>query len=136
MRKRALDAAFRATCYRVDCATGVFDLRIGVVNPRFDDFLRARDVRCWGLITAHNPGGVRRDAHNAARQQALLRRIDSLSWPWLPACNLADGGNWPAEPSVLVLGVGEVELRALAAEFFQAAIVCGEVGCAPRLVWL
>ena len=132
-----LDAAFRATCYRVDCAAGVFDLRIGVVNQRFDDFLRARDVRCWGLITAHNPGGVLcSDANNAALEQALRKRIEHLSWPWLPACNFSDGGNWPAEPSVLILDVGEVELGALAAEFFQAAIVCGEVGCAPRLVWL
>lgn len=136
MRTAALDAAFRATCYRVDSMAGEFDLRIGVVNPRFDDFLRAQGVRCWGLITAHNPGGVRRDEHNAARQQALLRRLDDLSWRWFAACNLADGGDWPAEPSVLIVGVGETELRALAAEFSQAAIVCGEVGCAPRLVWL
>lgn len=136
MRTGALDAAFRATCYRVDSMAGRFDLRIGVVNPRFDDFLRAQGARCWGLITAHNPGGVRRDEHNAALQQALQKRIDGLSWRWFPACNLADDGLWPAEPSVLIVGVGAVELRALAVEFFQAAIVCGEIGCAPRLVWL
>ena len=136
MKTAALDAAFRATCYRVDCAAGVFDLRIGVVNPCFDDFLRAQGVRCWGLITAHNPGGVRCDAQNAARQQALLSRIESSSWPWLPACHLADDGRWPAEPGVLILGIGEAALCALATEFSQAAVVCGERGEAPRLVWL
>ena len=80
------------------------------------------------------------EARNAALAQALLRRVERLGWRWLPACNLADGGGWPAEPSVLILGVGEVELCALAAEFAQAAIVCGKVGGkvggAPRLVWL
>ena len=131
-----LDAAFRATCYRADSGAGSFDLRIGVVNPRFDDFLRAQGARCWGMITAHNPGGVRCDEQNAARQQALLIRLDSLSWPWFPACNLADGGRWPVEPSVLILRIGEAALCALAAEFSQTAVVCGDVGCAPRLVWL
>ena len=136
MKTPELDAAFRATCYRVDCAAGVFDLRIGVVNPCFDDLLRAQGAGCWGLITAHNPGGVRCDAQNAARQQALLSRIESSSWPWLPACHLADDGRWPAEPGVLILGIGEAALCALAAEFSQAAVVCGERGEAPRLVWL
>ena len=136
MKTPELDAAFRATCYRVDCAAGVFDLRIGVVNPCFDDLLRAQSAGCWGLITAHNPGGVRCDAQNAARQQALLSRIESSSWPWLPACHLADDGRWPAEPGVLILGIGEAALCALAAEFSQTAVVCGDVGCAPRLVWL
>ena len=136
MAKPDLDAAFRATCYRVDSAAGVFDLRIGVVDPRFDDFLRAQGARCWGLITAHNPGGVRCDEQNAARQQALLSRIDSLSWPWLSARHLADGGHWPVEPGVLILGIAQAALVSLAAEFAQAAVVCGELGAAPRLVWL
>ena len=136
MKTPELDAAFRATCYRVDCAAGVFDLRIGVVNSAFDDFLRTQGAGCWGLITAHNPGGVRSDAQNAVRQQALLSRIESSSWPWLPACHLADDGRWPAEPGALILGIGEAALGALAAEFSQAAVVCGERGEAPRLVWL
>ena len=136
MKTAALDAAFRATCYRADSAAGSFDLRIGVVNPRFDDFLRAQGARCWGMITAHNPGGVRCDEQNAARQQALLRRIESSSCPRLSACHLADDGRWPVEPGVLILNIGEAELCALAAEFSQAAVVCGELGAAPRLVWL
>ena len=136
MKTAALDAAFRATCYRVDCAAGVFDLRVGVVNRAFDDFLRAQGAGCWGLLTAHNPGGVRCDAQNAARQQALLSRIESSSWPRLSACHLADDGRWPIEPGVLILGIDEAELCALAAKFSQAAVVCGELGAAPRLVWL
>ena len=136
MKTPALDAAFRATRYLVDSAAGSFDLRIGVVNPAFDDFLRGQGVSCWGLITAHNPGGVRCDEHNAGRQRDLLCRLKSLSLSWLAACHVADDGRWPVEPSVLILQVGEAELCALASEFSQAAIVCGEVGAVPRLVWL
>ena len=136
MRTPELDAAFRATCYRVDCAAGEFDLRIGVVNQRFDDFLRVCGARRWGLVTAHNPGGVRCDEQNAARQRDLLCRLKSLQWRWLPAYHVADDGRWPVEPSVLILQVGEAELGALASDFSQAAVVCGAVGFPPRLVWL
>lgn len=136
MRTPELDAAFRATRYLVDSAAGTFDLRIGVVNRAFDDFLRGQGVSCWGLVTAHNPGGVRCDEQNAARQRDLLCRLKSLQWRWLPACHVADDGRWPVEPSVLILQVGEAELGALASDFSQAAVVCGEVGFPPHLVWL
>lgn len=134
MSSDALDAAFRATRYRVESSAGIFELRIGVVNPPFDDFLRGLGVSCWGLLTAHNPGGRRRDDENPARQRLLLERVRALRW--LPAANVAADGAWPDEPSVLILQIDEPALRALAAEFSQLAVVCGEPGEAPRLVWL
>jgi hypothetical protein len=136
MRTPALDAAFRATSYRVDDSRAGFDLRIGVVNPVFDDFLRARGVSRWGVLTAHNPGALCADADNARRQERFLERLRELGWTFLPACNVAADGVWPAEPGALILAVDEPALRALAAEFSQLAFVCGEVGGAPRLVWL
>ena len=136
MRTPELDAAFRATRYRVETAVGEFDLRIGVVNPGFDDFLRGEGVCCWGLLTAYNPGGVRCDDDNAALQRCLLQRLQQLGWRYLSAANYAADGCWPVEPSVLIVHIGEPELCALASEFFQAAVVCGEAGVAPRLVWL
>jgi len=135
MKTQQLEAAFRATCYRVDCAAESFDLRIGVVNRAFDDFLRGLGVCRWGLLTADNPGGVR-DDDNATRQRSLLQRLRQLGWRYFAADNIADDGRWPVEPGVLILQVGEQDLGALASEFSQAAIVCGEVGAAPRLVWL
>jgi hypothetical protein len=130
-----LDAAFRATTYRVSTAEGVFDLRIGVANRAFDAFLRARKASCWGVLTACNPGAVRDDHENARRQQRLSERLLELGRPFLPACNLADDGIWPAESGFLLLQVGEQEVRGLAAEFSQLACVCGTIGEAPRLVY-
>ena len=46
-----------------------------------------------------------------------------------------DDGAWPAEPSLLILGVGEDEAAALARRFGQAAFVYGDRGAAARLVW-
>jgi hypothetical protein len=136
MRRDALAAAFRATSYRVETGAGGFDLRIGALNPDFDFFLRGLGVSRWGLLTAHNPGAVRCDDENPAFQRRLLERLRELGWASLPALNVADNGGWPAEPGVLILQVGEKALSALAAEFFQLACVCGELGAAPRLVWV
>jgi hypothetical protein len=134
----SLAAAFKATTYRVETGAGRFDLRIGAVNPAFDDFLRGLGACRWGLLTAHNPGGVRVrcDDENSRSQGRLLQRVQGLGWTSLAAVNVADDGVWPDEPGVLVLQVGEQELRAVAAEFFQRAFVCSEVGSAARLVWL
>ncbi|MFZ4534828.1 DUF3293 domain-containing protein [Propionivibrio sp.] len=136
MRTDAIEAAFRATTYRVETIEGVFDLRIGELNSGFDDFLRKQGVSCWGLLTACNPGGVRCDAENPLRQTRLRERLQALGWPCLTACNLADDGLWPAEPGCLLLQVSEKEVCNLAAELFQLACVCGNIGAAPRLVWI
>jgi hypothetical protein len=136
MKARGLDAAFRATTYRVDTSDGPFDLRIGVVNSGFDRFLRRRQVSCWAVLTACNPGALRDDAENAQRQQRLRERLGELAWSFAPACNLADDGAWPPEAGFLLLQVSEQEACALAAEFAQLAFVCGNIGRAPRLVYV
>lgn len=135
MRTEALDAAFRATSYRVACGEGFLDLRIGRPDPAFDDFLRRQGVSCWAVITACNPGGVRHDDGNRLLRNRLQQRLQVLGWSFCSACNVADDPMWPAEPGVLILQVGEQEARSLATEFFQSACVCGDVGGAPRLVW-
>ena len=136
MRTPELDAAFRATRYRVETAARAFDLHVGVVNPAFDEILRGLGASRWGLLTAYNPGGVRCDDDNARRQRRLLQRVERQGWRALPAGNYSADGRWPVEPSVLVLQISEAQSCALAAEFLQLAVVCGEVGAAPRLVWL
>ena len=136
MMTEALDAAFRATSYRVDTAEGVFNLRIGRPDPAFDDYLRRLGVSCWAVLTACNPRGVRDDDGNRLRRMRLQERLQTLGWSFCFACNLADDMMWPAEPGFLLLQVSEQEACSLASEFFQLACVCGDVGDAPRLVWI
>jgi len=136
MNAQALDAAFRATTYRAHTADGVFDLRIGVANSAFDAFLHRRNISCWGLLTACNPGAVRDDVENARRQQRLRERLRELAWSFVPACNLADDGAWPPEPGFLLLQVRAEALRDLAAEFSQRACICGNIDDVPRLVYV
>lgn len=136
MKIKVLDSVFRATSYRVESDDGIFGLRIGVHDPAFDDFLRQQGASCWGLLTAYNPGGIRCDDENPLRQMQLLERLQRLNWTCHLACNVADEVGWPVEPGFLILQVSEQEVCGLAAEFSQRACVCGDIGAAPRLVWI
>jgi len=134
MKAQGLDAAFRATTYRVAPDDAVFDLRIGLAHPAFDAFLRRQNVSCWAVLTACNPGASRDDEDaNAQRHQCLHERLLEFGWLFAPASNIAADGVWPAEPGFLLLQVGEQEVRKLAAEFSQLAFVCGKIGGVARL---
>ncbi len=151
MRKTELEAAFCATTYRVSTPKGFFPLRIGVPAPAFDAFLlglaaaqhlacddepgKASEM-CWGIVTAYNPAALFPEEANRLAQERLLDRIQALGWCYLAASNLADDGIWPEEPSYLVLRAGEQQMRALASEFGQLAVVCGRTGSIPKLLWL
>jgi hypothetical protein len=147
MSRAALDAAFRATAYRVVTPDGIFALRIGVADAQFDVFL-SREVAsvqrqdsdagaiCWGIVTAYNPGVLLSAEENQRRQERLRGRIVAAGWRFFSGCNLADDGLWPAEPSCLVLHVDERQMRILGSEFDQIAVVCGRTGTAPRLLWI
>lgn len=137
MNAAALEAAFRATVYRVEMPEGRFDLRIGVAAAAFDECLRTRDVGRWGIVTACNPGAVRlSDDENRRCQAQLGERLAGLGWTFFAACNLDPEGAWPPEPGCLVLQIEREALCALAAEFSQLAVVCGETGSPPRLLWI
>jgi hypothetical protein len=135
MSAHALEAAFRATSYRIATETGLFDLRIGENNPAFDAYLLAKNAACWGLITASNPGGVRCDADNPRQAQRLLGCLQALGHDFLSASHIADDGGWPEEKGFLVLQASEAEMRCLAADFSQLAFVWGTVGGKARLIW-
>lgn len=132
----ALVAAFRATTYRVETEEGWFDLRIGAINPAFDEYLRRRRVSNWGVLTAHNPGAERADSENRRRQVDLMEALRASAMAFMNANNVADGGEWPDEPGFLVLDAGKEEMIELASRFSQLAFVFGKTGSEPILVWV
>lgn len=133
-----LEAAFRATTYRVETPAGRFDLRIGEPLPAaFAGWLRAEEAAFWGIVTAHNPGARRLSAvTNRLADEALARAVATPPWRRYAALNLADGGDWPNEPGWLLLGGGQADLCALGRRFAQAAVVCGTSEGVPQLCWL
>lgn len=132
-----LEAAFKATIYRVEVSEDHFDLRIGEVNRDFDDWLQVQGVNCWGILTACNPGAQRiSDRENRLRQTQLQGQLQRLAWHFFPACNLDSQGVWPPEPGFLILQIDQVCLCTLARQFLQTAVVWGGVGLPARLLWI
>jgi len=135
-RKAHLEAAYLATSYFVDGPEGRFAIRVGAVSPEADALAAAQHVNTWAFITAYNPGSVAAPAEdNRARQDELERAVTAAGLPFYRGEGKGDGA-WPAEPSLLVLGIGADDAAALARRFGQAAFVFGARGAAARLAWI
>jgi len=132
----ALIEAYRSAEYVV-FAESPFVLRIGSPSPRLDAMLGEQGAHGAAFITACNPRGERRsDADNAAAMATLMSALKRRRY----ACIAGEGrdpeGRWPAEPSVLVLGVPREEAESLGRAFGQNAIVYATRAAAPQLVLL
>lgn len=132
-----LKTVFRATSYRVETPEACFTLRIGLPAPDFDDYLRWQRIANWGIVSASNPMALPcAEAENLRLQQDLQAQIKALAWRFLNGVNLADADDWRPEASCVLLAVNEAQVCALGRAFRQAAVVCGDSGSAPRLVFL
>lgn len=133
-----LRAAYEATAYQVDAGPQRrFAIRVGERSADVDELLAAAGVEAWAFITACNPRSVRlADAENAARMAGLVDVVRGRGLAFLPGAGAGDDPGWPAEPSLLILGIDETDAVALAREFDQLAIVVGRRGGPARLVWV
>lgn len=136
-RARAqLEADFLATTYRIETSAGPIDLRIGESSDALDSLLLQEAARDWAFISAANPGArPMPDEINARRHNALRAALDADSYPLLPGQGLPASPRWKPEPSWFVMGVPLQRAVALARNFGQLAIVAGERGSAPKLIW-
>ncbi|MEX0669859.1 MAG: DUF3293 domain-containing protein [Pirellulales bacterium] len=138
MTDPALDAAYRATTYSVVLPNGTgLALRVGEHSLALDRFLTTTGHDHWAFITACNPRSLRLgEAENATRLARFTDLVRARGLHALPGEGRGDGGNWPPEPSLLVLGIEEHMAIALGRMFDQHAIVVGARGGPPRLVWV
>jgi hypothetical protein len=130
-----LEAAYRASTYFVDGPAGRFALRVGQTSAEVDALAAAHQVNTWTYITAHNPGSVMTAGQqNERRQRELEKTVEESYYPIYSGEGKGEG-EWPAEPSLLVLGVSETAAAAMAHRFGQAAVLFGERGSPARLLW-
>lgn len=133
----ALDAAYRATTYRVHFGDGDADIRVDQFQPRVDRWLEDFGADRWAYVTAANPGSARLgDDDNQLRQAQLLAALAADSWPSVDGESIADAGDWPVEAGVLIGGMTPADALRLARRFGQNAILAGERGRPARLVWV
>lgn len=112
-------------------------LKVGKPSRELDALLEFHGADTAAWVSAANPRGERRSQDaNAAAHSALNDLVAAAGYP----CYLGEGrdpqGGWPAEPSVLVIGIYRENAVALGRLFEQNAIVFAERGRAPELIAL
>ena len=131
-----LIAAYRKAHYVVHGRPEIV-LRIGEPNLDLDALLEADGAATAAYVTASNQRGEQRsEAENALAFNALKSFLQKKPYRCRPGEGRDPKGRWPAEPSMLVIGIARAQAEALGRRFGQNAIVFAEKGRAPELVLL
>jgi Protein of unknown function (DUF3293) len=129
MDEHPLDTAYRKTSYFADTPAGRLRIRIGEAHPALDALLIARGHRHWAYVTAHNPGSMPLTTdENLSRHARLEADVSARGYEVFPGEGVGDDGEWPAEASLLILGMPRAEATALGHAHAQRAVVWGGVG--------
>jgi glycine/D-amino acid oxidase-like deaminating enzyme len=132
----ALLRAYRETEYHVHASTP-FTLRIGVRNAELHALHEAHGVRASAFVTACNPRSeALSTAENATRQQQLREAVRQFGLTCLDGAGQHPTNGWPAEPSLLILGLDRAAAEQLGRRFEQNAIVWIAADAIPVLVVL
>lgn len=136
--REQLEAAYLSTDYRVDDApNGPFVIRLGELNIELEELLQVECEFTWAFVTASNPGSVAQsDEENSRRAAELQDRVRKRRWRYYLGSGVGRDGQWPAEPSLLILGIHAEDAIELAMQFGQNAIVVGAAGERARLAWI
>jgi len=129
-------SAYRKALYVVHGAPDLV-IRVGEPNATLDELLDADGLDTAAYLTAANPGGdLQSKTENELSCAALHQGLADAGY----ICYLGEGrdleGDWPAEPSILALGVTRHEAMVIGRSYEQNAIVFIERGKAPELVVL
>ena len=131
-----LRAAYEATHYVV-FAEPELVIRIGEPNPDLDALMESAEASSAAFLTAANPDGeLQSDAENRAALDELRKAELLRLRPQYDGEGRDPLGKWPAEPSLLVIGIPRDDAVFIGLSHAQNAIVFVEKGQAPELVVL
>jgi len=132
-----LDAAFRATTYRIFLPRQRIDLRIATASRPLAAWLTREGFGRWAILSAWNPGAsALAAADNLHRQAQLEMALLQADFATYAAENVADAGDWPVEEACFVPGISRAEAVTLAQQFGQLALVHGDADGIPQLFWI
>ena len=129
--------AYRSALYRVKARPRGFTLQVGRVSKPLAKLLKEEGLSTAAFLTASNPRGFRRSRGlNQKAHQKLLAVLRRRGFSFLPAMGKDPKRKWPGEVSLLILGLGLAEAKALGRRFGQNALVLSGKNARPRLVLL
>ncbi|MDD3352603.1 DUF3293 domain-containing protein [Zoogloea sp.] len=115
--------------------TGLITLRIGEQNPVLLRLFENEGVRGALFITACNPQGAQHvETANQRYQLELAAELAQTGYRVLPGEGASTTGDWPPEPSMLVLDSGPGDALKLCRRFRQNAVVVVESDGTPKLL--
>jgi len=129
--------AYRSTHYRIGQGPSSFVLKIGEKSAELRTLFTSSGTDCGIFITAFNPFGQKQgDAANERAHNSLLELLTSRSREIIEGKGEDPSGDWPAERSVLALGVEAPEACDLGTMFGQDAVVWIGYDVIPQLLLL
>jgi hypothetical protein len=128
--------AYEQTEYRVQGNVAAV-LQVGVRSAPLAHLHQLHQCACSAFITACNPLGQLVDAAvNAQRQAALAAELSRQRYVAIAGIGRHPTGDWPPEPSYLVLGLTRSAAQQLGRRFEQNALVWADADAIPQLILL
>jgi hypothetical protein len=128
--------AYKATDFLVH-SEPPFVLKIGASSPQLMQLYGRFSTANAAFLTAYNPYSEDVGAaQNSAFHDKLCRELTNCGLTFLPGMGQDSQGQWPGEPSYLVLGLQLEEAKAMGTQYRQNALVwCGD-DAVPQLILL
>ena len=134
MNHDELFEAYRLTDFIVQSQPSI-TFKIGQESRELKKVFEDANVSCAAFITAWNPySRPTAQEDNIKNQNLLIERINKAGLRFIDGVGQDPSGQWPGEPSLLVLGMPRHEAIRLGAEFGQNAIVWIGGSGVPELV--
>lgn len=116
----ALVRAYRLTEYIVNTPLGEFSLRVNRVSDELQSLMKQHDAVTAAFITAYNPYSQPvTTEQNKLAQQDLAAEVKQFGLVTYSGEGKDPSGQWPAEESVLVLGISLAQIEVLARHYGQ-----------------
>jgi hypothetical protein len=112
-------------------------LRIGEPNAQLDALLEEDHATTAAYITPANPRGEQwTREENLSALETFLESLRETSYTCYEGEGRDPTGEWPAEPSLLIVGISRPAAEVLGEKLEQNAIVFVHKGRAPSLIVL
>lgn len=132
-----LISSYLATQYQVWINASLVTLRIGCQSTLLAALLRTTGNHCAVYVTACNPESqITPPEENQAAMAGLYEKLTCYSNHIYRGASIDPSGKWPAEESLLALGIDLPAAKSIGRQLGQNAIVWMDSAAIPRLVLL